>query len=175
MKNEMLVDDVPSTALSRSAQKPEWGRSRRETARTREAPKIVGVLIGHLVDLGESAEPLVDFPGNPSTKPLAAHSILALGKGTVGREVVLMFEEGDPQRPVVMGLVEDSGAKRRQPVELLLDKKRFVFTADHEIVLRCGKASITLTRAGKVLIRGAYILNRSSGVNRIKGGSVQIN
>ena len=37
------------------------------------------------------------------------------------------------------------------------------------------KASITLTSAGKILLRGAYILNRSSGVNRIKGGSVQIN
>jgi hypothetical protein len=74
-----------------------------------------------------------------------------------------------------MGIVEDRGAKRRQPVELRLDKQKFVFTAEQEIVLRCGKASITLTRAGKVLIRGAYILNRSSGVNRIKGGSVQIN
>jgi Domain of unknown function (DUF6484) len=175
MKTEMLLDDVPSTTLSRSVQKLERGRSRRETTRTRAAPKIVGVLIGRLVDLGESGEPLVDFPGNASTKPLAALSILVLGKGTVGREVVLMFEEGDPRRPVVMGFVEDRGAKRRQPVELLLDKKRFVFTAEHEIVLRCGKASITLTRAGKVLIRGAYLLNRSSGVNRIKGGSVQIN
>ena len=28
---------------------------------------------------------------------------------------------------------------------------------------------------GKVLIRGTYLLSRSSGVNRIKGGSVQIN
>ena len=44
-----------------------------------------------------------------------------------------------------------------------------------EIELRCGKASLILTRAGKVLIRGAYLLSRSSGVNRIKGGSVQIN
>ena len=32
-----------------------------------------------------------------------------------------------------------------------------------------------LTRAGKVLIQGAYLLSRSTGVNRIKGGSVQIN
>jgi len=175
MKNGMLVDDVPSTTLSRSARKLEWGRSTREIARTRAVPKIAGVRIGRLDDLGEAGEPLVDFPGNASTKPLAALTTLALGKRTVGREVVLMFEEGDPQRPVVMGLVEDPGTKRRQPVELLLDKERFVFTAEHEIVLRCGKASITLTRAGKVLIRGAYILNRSSGVNRIKGGSVQIN
>ena len=42
-------------------------------------------------------------------------------------------------------------------------------------MLRCGKASITLTREGKVLIKGAYLSSRSSGVNRIKGGSVQIN
>ena len=42
-------------------------------------------------------------------------------------------------------------------------------------VLVRGKASITLTREGKVLIRGTYLSSRSSGVNRIKGGSVQIN
>lgn len=50
-----------------------------------------------------------------------------------------------------------------------------VLAADREIVLRCGKASITLTRAGKVIIRGAYVGIISSGVNRIQGGSVQIN
>ncbi len=62
-----------------------------------------------------------------------------------------------------------------RPDEARLDGERVVLSADKEIVLKCGKASITLTRAGKVLIRGAYLLNRSSGVNRIKGGSVQIN
>ena len=50
-----------------------------------------------------------------------------------------------------------------------------VLSAQEEIVLRCGKASITLTKAGKVLIEGAYVLSRSSGVNRIRGGSVQLN
>jgi hypothetical protein len=174
MTNETLVDDVRSTALSRSAQSRR-GRSRREIAEPCEAPKIVGVLVGRLADLGETGQPSVDFPGNPSAKPLAALSTVALGDGSVGQKVVLMFEEGDPRRPVIMGLVEDPSAKRRPPVELQLDKKKFVFTAEQEIVLRCGRASITLTRAGKVLIRGAYILNRSSGVNRIKGGSVQIN
>lgn len=42
-------------------------------------------------------------------------------------------------------------------------------------MLRCGKASITLTRSGKIILRGTYISSRSSGVIRIKGGSVQIN
>ena len=55
------------------------------------------------------------------------------------------------------------------------DDEKLILTAEKEIVLRCGLASITLTRAGKVILRGAYLLSRSSGVNRIKGGSVQIN
>jgi hypothetical protein len=53
--------------------------------------------------------------------------------------------------------------------------ERLELTASREIVLRCGDASITLTRAGKIILRGAYLLSRSSGVNKIKGGSVQIN
>jgi hypothetical protein len=59
--------------------------------------------------------------------------------------------------------------------EARVDGDRVVLSAEKEIVLQCGKASITLTRAGKILIRGAYLLARSSGVNRIQGGSVQIN
>ena len=47
--------------------------------------------------------------------------------------------------------------------------------AEREIVLRCGDSSITLTRAGKVIIKGKYILNRSSGYNKIKGAAVEIN
>ena len=60
-------------------------------------------------------------------------------------------------------------------IEAKVDGRRVEFTAEQEIVFRCGKASIILTRAGKVLIEGEYVLTRSSGVNRIKGGSVQIN
>ena len=47
--------------------------------------------------------------------------------------------------------------------------------AKKQLVLRCGQASITLTEAGKVLIQGSYVSSRSSGINRVKGGSVQIN
>ena len=171
----MLLEDLATKARSRAAQKSERVRSQRESAGAWATPKIAGVLIGRLIALAESGGAIVDFPGNAAPKPLAALSVIALPEDAVGRKVVLMFEEGDVERPIVMGLLEDSEAKQQQPVELLLDKKRIVLTAEQEIVLRCGKASITLTRAGKVLIRGAYLLNRSSGVNRIKGGSVQIN
>jgi hypothetical protein len=175
MKNDTLINESPARTSSRSARKLERTRRGNGAGESHVALRIVGVLVGRLAGFEQSGGPLVDFPGNASARPRAALSVLALEKDAIGRQVVLMFEEGDPQRPVVLGLVEDRDAKLRQPVELGLDGTRLVFSAEHEIVLRCGKASITLTRAGKVLIRGAYLLNRSSGVNRIKGGSVQIN
>jgi hypothetical protein len=56
-----------------------------------------------------------------------------------------------------------------------MDGERIVLHADRDIELRCGNASIVLTRAGKVLIKGNYVLTRSSGANKIKGAYVDIN
>ena len=71
-----------------------------------------------------------------------------------------------PPSPLEVELVE---------VEVDADGERLMVSAKEQLVLRCGKASITLTKEGKVLIQGAYVSSRSSGVNRIKGGSVQLN
>jgi hypothetical protein len=65
--------------------------------------------------------------------------------------------------------------ERPAQVEVQADGERLLLDARTQLVLRCGKASITLTREGKVLIQGSYISSRSSGVNRVKGGSVQLN
>lgn len=59
--------------------------------------------------------------------------------------------------------------------EVFADGKRVHVEAEEEIVLRCGKASITLRSNGRVIIRGAYVETHASGTNRIKGGSVLIN
>jgi hypothetical protein len=61
------------------------------------------------------------------------------------------------------------------PREALVDGKRIVFDAQDEIVLRCGKASITLRRNGRIIIRGTRVETAAEGVNRIKGGTVEIN
>ena len=65
--------------------------------------------------------------------------------------------------------------KRDEEDQVLVDGKRITIQGAEEITLKCGKASITLTKSGKILIRGTYLSNRSTGVNRIMGGSVQIN
>jgi hypothetical protein len=142
-------------------------------------PKLDGVVIGTLAGFGESGAPLVDFPGNAAGAPVEARTTVALHQDAGGREVVLLFEGGDAARPICVGVLREAGTTLDVPlggtVDARLDGERLVLTADKEIVLRCGKATIVLTREGKVLLRGAYLLSRSTGVNRIKGGSVQIN
>jgi hypothetical protein len=103
---------------------------------------------------------------------------------------VLLFENGDPRLPIIVGLVPpDPGAVLLgkllhapaaaplpvRPTEARVDGKRVVLEGDQEVVLRCGDASITLRRDGKIVLRGAYIETTATGLNRIRGGSVKIN
>ncbi len=139
-----------------------------------------GVVIGELLAIVESgAVPLVRYTGQPGHAALRARSTVDLHGPHVGAPVVLLFEEGDPTRPIVVGVLrEEVGWPLSDPpaqVQVDADGERMVVSAREQLVLRCGKASITLTSSGKVLIEGNYLLSRSSGVNRIKGGSVQLN
>jgi hypothetical protein len=153
------------------------------------------VRVGHLAPGSKVGALLVDFPGN-SAGPLAARSLLALDEAALGEAVasrqpiVLVFENEDPRLPIVVGVLpRDPGAallgtllqapaaaaSPGKKVEARVDGKRVVIEGDHEVVLRCGDASITLRRDGKLVLRGAYIETTSKGLNRIRGGSVKIN
>lgn len=142
---------------------------------TPAATRLDGVVIGVLLDVPEASSPVVAFPGCPSETGIAATTTTVLARGDIGTQVALMFVGGDPSRPLVIGRIQRLPEPRQAPAVAHIDGERLEFSAEREIVLRCGKASITLTREGKVLIKGAYLSSRSSGVNRIKGGSVQIN
>ena len=139
-----------------------------------------GVVIGELLALtDDGATPLVRFPGQIGTGAFAARTSVDLHAPHIGAALVLMFENADPARPIVVGVLRGATGwpldDKPAQVSVDADGERVIVNAREQLVLRCGKASITLTKAGKVLIRGAYLLSRSSGVNRIKGGSVQIN
>jgi hypothetical protein len=152
-----------------------------------EAPRVIS---GHLVGsiIGESVDgPLVDYPANPHG-PLLARSTVQLStqltESIVGLDVLLVFEGERSDKPIVVGVLRDRATREqaladapadKEPLEALVDGKRVVIDASDEIVLRCGKASITLRRNGRVVIRGTYVETRAEGVNRVKGGSVQIN
>ena len=151
-------------------------RTNDRPARTHKARTVAGAVVGTLVGLDDAGRPLVVCGLAPDETPLAARSTVPIAPTDAGREVVLMFEAGDVSRPLVLGLIQTLPTADVSPsVTAQLDGERLVLTAEREIELKCGKASITLTRAGKVLIRGEYVLSRSSGVNRLKGGVVHIN
>lgn len=137
------------------------------------------VVIGQIVDLNNNTGmPLVDFPGNLTQHAVAALTTIPLSQEHLGREVALLFAEGNLAKPVVMGLIRtdlESSAQKNRPLVAQVDDEKIVLSAEKEIVLNCGKATITLTRAGKIIIRGAYIVSRAAGVNCIKGGSIQMN
>jgi hypothetical protein len=161
---------------------------RQKLRRSKRRPLSPGeVVVGTLAGINDDGQPLVRHSLDSSGRIVLARTTVPVTAELVDREVVIAFESGDIDRPIVIGvLCQTDGQDHanypaapptvRQPVvQATLDGEQLVFTAENEIVLRCGKASLTLTRAGKILIRGTYLLSRSSGVNRIKGGSVQLN
>ncbi len=139
-----------------------------------DPPRIDGVVVATLAGFDDGGAPRIAFAGNPLRRPVSARSTVALAEVDVGKDVAVSFEQGDPGRPIVLGKLWQPGPVE-PAVAANVDNERLVLSAKQEIVLQCGDASITLTKAGKILLRGNYVLSRSSGVNRIKGGSVQIN
>ncbi len=160
------------------------------------------IILGTITSIDVLGQPMVDYPLNPEKRALKAITTLALTSQQVSRQVALLFNQGDLSQPIVIGLVHSplqamldnfqqdhetsfgNTTSQDTQVELAanlgtddvsVDGNKITFEAQDEMVFKCGKSSITLTKSGKVLIRGKYLLNRSSGVNRIMGGSVQVN
>lgn len=142
-----------------------------------------GATVGTLLVWDARHGPLVDYPGNPTGQPVLARALEQVEPGVAANvEVLLTFADGDLGRPIVVGVLRPRSSapdgelpSRDVPVEALVDGRRVVLEAKDEIVLRCGEASITLRRNGRVVIRGAYVETAAKGVNRVKGGSVKIN
>ncbi len=148
-------------------------------------PASAGVSVQTLAGLGAGGLVQLDGPGAAQT----ARTVVRLTRAMVGRQVLVVHEAGGP---IVTGVIQDGSdapadafdpadstepqaRSDAPPFELEVDGERVVVDARRQLVLRCGQASITLTREGKILLRGTYISSRASGVHRISGGSVELN
>jgi hypothetical protein len=166
-------------------------RSRRTPAQPAPDTSVSpGIRLGHLVEGATTRRLLVDFDGNPGEPRVARAAVVLDARGVAQairerQKVVLLFEGTSP--PIVLGLVLQepsetplldellSPVPRGRPLEARVDGKRVVIEGQDQVVLRCGEASITLRRDGKVVVRGRYVETHASGTNRIKGGAVKIN
>lgn len=146
-------------------------------------------VLGRIVAVDAEGAVSVEVPGAREAR--AARLAVSLTRDELlaardaGGSAVLVFENGDPALPIIVGLVQTVGrpadiahndsAGAPQVLEADVDGKRVRITAQDEIVLECGSASITLRRNGRVVVRGTYVESYSDGTNRIKGGQVRIN
>lgn len=145
------------------------------------APALPGAVVATLQGFDLQDRPLLanlkDLPGQIVT----ARTTVCLRREMIGSPALILYEAGEPSLPIIVGMLQcpapadhpQHTAGRR--VSLEADDQRYEISAEREIVLRCGDSSITLTRAGKVIIKGKYIVSRSSGYNKIKGAAVDIN
>jgi hypothetical protein len=126
---------------------------------------------GWVTNTDKEGRPMVDFAGNPAGPRVARKLVPLEGEPlreaiATRRPVQLRFEDGNTRRPVIVGLESEDGTRSNGDFQ--------IFESRDGLILRCGKASLTLLRNGKVVLKGTYVETHSEGVNRIKGGVVDI-
>jgi hypothetical protein len=145
-----------------------------------------GLRLGRVVAVNDSQGVLVQYPG--CAGPTLARMAVAADRSRIQRAIdlgevaVLAFDGGDAFRPLVLALLPQPPPPGALPtgtkpevVKVDVDGRRVLIEGQDEIVFQCGKASVTLRRNGKVVIRGTHVETVSEGTNRIKGGQVRIN
>jgi hypothetical protein len=148
------------------------------------------ICCGHITRVDRDGRPIVDFMGNPAGPAIARCLEGIVLKGPLDSQdisVLLAFEHGDPTRPVILGVVASSILSSRESGRAsmateepsqryaITDGRRVVIEGSEEVTLVCGKSSITLTKDGRISLRGVEILSRASRANKIRGASVSIN
>lgn len=95
------------------------------------------------------------------------------------REVIVVFAHEKPEEPVIIGIIEnileELVCMDEASHETFVDGERVVIRAEKEIALICGEGSITISKNGKIVVRGTDIVSRASGLNKIKGSGIEFN
>lgn len=149
--------------------------------------------LARIVTIDADGQPRVAFAGLVGPPPVArvlggvpTEQLEAARREA--RPILLGFLEGRADAPVIVSLASLADLPQAQP-EAELDELqvevdgatdvavggRDVIEAEHELVLRCGAAAITLRADGTVRITGRDITSWARRRHRIRGGSVAIN
>ncbi|QDQ27517.1 hypothetical protein FNU76_14770 [Chitinimonas arctica] len=167
---ETEQDRVPSDPLQLLLQKA--------TGHAAQPAPAGALILGEIVSLNAAGLPRLHVDG-VGLVDMAA-SLVPITVADVGKTVAFSMPVGPASPGVVLGLVWQPQvaameAVAPQPLEASVDGNMVHIEARQSIKLSCGRASITLTADGQILLRGDYISNHSTGTQRIKGAAVQIN
>lgn len=144
------------------------------------------LVLGTIAKVGSNHGVWIDYPDNPYQSPLAAICATSVVAADVGREVVLAFVQGDPAQPILMGLLRRHGtrnqAEARAAVHAITPAISATTEASHVCVeaaeamtLKCGQASLTLNKDGRVIVRGTNVATYAEGTLRLRGSVVELN
>ncbi|HXZ37411.1 MAG TPA: DUF6484 domain-containing protein [Thermodesulfobacteriota bacterium] len=153
-------------------------------------PQFYGLApcVGYLAGSSSRGDLLVEHDGygpNPAklVKGLCRSELIK--EEFRGREVLLVFEKGDPNRPIIINFMADppegplslviSESQSVGVKEVYLDGSKITLEAQTEMILKCGLGSITIGKDGKIVIKGTHLVSRSKGVNKVRGATVRIN
>lgn len=148
------------------------------------APAAPGVRTATVCSAGGEGGLRVSYGADGSGVSFAARTTVGVSAADVGRSVVVALEEGDAARPIILGVLREAVLEPAEEVRLLaragapevsVDGKRVYVEGEDEVVLRCGEASISLRKDGRVTIRGMEIVSRARGTHKVKGATVLIN
>ncbi|NUO48022.1 MAG: type VI secretion system tip protein VgrG [Polyangiaceae bacterium] len=129
---------------------------------------------GHKTEIvGQSLHQQV---GSDDTREVSGKSHLSVkGPMSVEAERYDLDVREDIKTVVEGGHSERAHVRNIEARDIVVDGERVTVDAKRELVLRCGNASITLTRSGKIIVRGTHLVSKSSGANRVLGSIVRIN
>jgi hypothetical protein len=158
------------------------------TARTQSGTElatlqqIAGYRIGKVCIVDSSGNIYVEYEDNAQVPTLARSTIEILPEHK-NKEVLIVFDRNNPKAPIITGLIqekenhdyENPSLRRNNIINFLIDDDRVELSAKKEIVLRCGKSSVTLKKDGRIAIKGTQITSRASSLNKIRGAAVRIN
>ncbi|MEM7056551.1 MAG: hypothetical protein AAF557_03110 [Pseudomonadota bacterium] len=118
-----------------------------------------GVHIAKISGFSDDGMTLVELGG------IIRHALamVPLDEGSLGCDAAVVGITGRNDEFLILGLINPPKIKRK------------VVEADSELVLRCGKSSVTLCADGRVTIKGKQLLSRAEGQNRVQGASVLLN
>ena len=166
--------------------------SQRRSAATDDAVSTISqqgtdarLVSGHLTGLDDEGR-LLFQPEGSDAAPMPIAIGIELSDGSLvkaarqlRRALVVRTTDAVP-RWVLVGLVRDrvstkAVTARPGTLEVGMDGETLKLTAERDIVLKCGEASITLRKDGKIEVKGTNVLSASRGPNRIKGASIALN
>ncbi|MFY9270509.1 MAG: DUF6484 domain-containing protein [Candidatus Manganitrophaceae bacterium] len=161
----------------------EKGLQGREAISAEEDVRSLFPRIGRLSGMRTEGEVWVEWDGvspRPARFLKGVSDVDLVSPESIGREVLLLFAEGDPWQPVIIGMIglmgEPASTSFSNVAEhLLLEAKRITIRAEDSVEIECGEGRQLFRNDGKVVVRGNDLLQRATGSVRIKSPKVDIN